>query len=193
MTLTRDTHTRPPARETSFPQIHVCSLSKIADGVRATGASSMVTLINKDTPVERPPEIAPERHLFVSMSDIVVAAEGHILPAEAHLADLLAFVRAWDQRQPLVIHCYAGVSRSTAAAYIAACALREDRCVFALARALRARSPTATPNAMMIALADRMLGRHGRMIEAVRTIGRGAECFEGVPFAFDLTAAEGTA
>ncbi len=176
-----------------MPQIHVCSLPKIADTVRATGARSMVTLINKDTPVERPSAIAPERHLFVSVSDIVVAEEGHILPAEAHLAELLAFVRAWDRRQPLVIHCYAGVSRSTAAAYITACALREDYCEFALARALRERSPTATPNAAMIALADRMLGRDGRMIEAVRAIGRGAECFEGVPFAFDLNVMEGAA
>ena len=174
-------------------QIHVCSLSKIADTVRATGARSMVTLINKDTPVERPREIAPERHLFVSVSDIVVAEEGHILPAEAHLAELLNFVRAWDRQQPLVIHCYAGVSRSTAAAYIAACALREDYGEFALARALRARSPTATPNAVMVALADRMLGRNGRMVEAVRGIGRGADCFEGVPFAFDLSVAEGVA
>ena len=170
-----------------MPQIHVCSLSKIAETVHATGARSMVTLINKDTPVERPREIAPERHLFVSVSDIVVAEEGQILPAEAHLAELLAFVRAWDRRQPLVIHCYAGVSRSTAAAYITACALREDACEFALARALRERSPTATPNAAMVALADGMLGRGGRMVEAVKAIGRGVDCFEGVPFAFDLS------
>ena len=174
-------------------QIHVCSLSKIADTVRATGARSMVTLINKDTPVERPREIAPERHLFVSVSDILVAEEGHILPAEAHLAELLTFVRAWDRRQPLVIHCYAGVSRSTAAAYITACALREDSCEFARARALRERSPTATPNAVMVALADRMLGRGGRMVEAIKAIGRGADCFEGVPFAFDLSVAEDVA
>ncbi len=181
------------ARETRLPQIHVCSLSKIADTVHATGARSMVTLINKDTPVERPRGIAPERHLFVSVSDIVAAEEGHILPAEAHLAELLAFVRAWDRRQPLVVHCYAGVSRSTAAAYITACALREDLCEFALARTLRERSPTATPNSMMVALADRMLGRDGRMIEAVKAIGRGTDCFEGVPFAFDLAGTEGAA
>ena len=160
-------------------QIHVCSLSKIADTVRATGARSMVTLINKDTPVERPREIAPERHLFVSVSDILVAEEGHILPAEAHLAELLTFVRAW--------------ARSTAAAYITACALREDSCEFARARALRERSPTATPNAVMVALADRMLGRGGRMVEAIKAIGRGADCFEGVPFAFDLSVAEDVA
>ena len=31
-----------------------------------------------------------------------------------------------------------------------------------------------------------MLGRQGRMVEAVQSIGRGAEAFEGVPFALDI-------
>ena len=173
-----------------MPQIHVCPLSKIAQTVQATGARSMVTLINAGTPVERPAAVAPERHLFVSVSDIVAAEEGHILPAEAHLAEVLAFVRAWDRRQPLLIHCYAGVSRSTAAAYVSACALREDFDEAALAQTLRARSPTATPNAMMVALGDRLLRRQGRMVAAVAAIGRGQECFEGVTFSVDVTQAQ---
>ena len=122
----------------------------------------------------------------MSVSDIVTAEEGQILPAEAHLAEVLAFVRAWDRRQPLLIHCYAGVSRSTAAAYVAACALRDDLDEAALARTLRARSPTATPNAIMVALGDHLLGRRGRMVAAVAAIGRGQDCFEGVPFSLDV-------
>ncbi len=172
-----------------MPQIHVCPLSQIAQTVQVTGARSMVTLINAGTPVARPAEIAPERHLFVSVSDIVAAEEGHILPAEAHLAEVLAFVRAWDRQQPLVVHCYAGVSRSTAAAYISACALRDDFDEAALARTLRARSPTATPNAMMVALGDHLLGRGGRMVAAIAAIGRGQDCAEGVPFSLDLSEA----
>ena len=58
----------------------------------------------------------------------------------------------------MVIHCFAGVSRSTAAAFIAACALAPKRDEFDVARALRAASPTATPNARLVALADRALG-----------------------------------
>ena len=169
-----------------MPQIHVCPLSQIPATVRASGARSLVTLINSGTRVPRPREIEESRHLFVPMSDIVLAEDGHILPAEAHVADLLDFVRQWDRGQPLVIHCYAGVSRSTAAAYIAACALRGDRCEFEIARELRARSPTATPNRLLVEIADRLLARDGRMVEAVAAIGRGEDCFEGVPFALDL-------
>jgi predicted protein tyrosine phosphatase len=171
-----------------LPQIHVCSLSKIPATVRASGARSMVTLINAGTAIERPDAIAENDHLMVAMSDIVIAEDGHILPAEAHVEQVLAFVRAWDRSAPLVIHCYAGVSRSTAAAFIAACALREDLCEHAIARTLRTLSPTATPNTMLVSIADRLLKREGRMIEAVAAIGRGEDCFEGVPFSLDLTA-----
>jgi len=169
-----------------LPQIHVCPLSKIPDTVRSTGARTMVTLINRGTEVVRPPEIPETRHLFVAMSDIVLAEDGQILPADTHVETMLAFIRRWDRVDPLLIHCYAGVSRSTAAAFITACALNASRPEREIAQEIRARSPTATPNALMVEIADRVLGRDGRMIEAVREIGRGRDCYEGVPFALDL-------
>jgi predicted protein tyrosine phosphatase len=150
----------------------------------------MVTLINDGTHVPRPRAIDQNRHLFVAMSDIVLAEDGHILPAELHVEALLEFVRGWDRSEPILIHCYAGVSRSTAAAYIAACALCEERCEFEIARELRAKSPTATPNRLLIQIADRLLRRDGRMIEAVASIGRGEECFEATPFALDVVRME---
>jgi predicted protein tyrosine phosphatase len=173
-----------------MPRIHVCALSKVPDTVRAVGARSLVTLINASTLVPRPPEIAPDRHLFVGMSDITEQMDGHILPESAHVAQLLTFIRRWDQAEPLVIHCYAGVSRSTAAAYIAYCALHPQACEFETARRLRAMSPSATPNARLVALADAHLRREGRMIAAIAEIGRGQDCFEGVPFAFEIETRE---
>jgi predicted protein tyrosine phosphatase len=171
-----------------MPRIHVCSLTKIADTVRDTSARSMVTLINPLFPVERPGEIEAARHLHISVSDIVERLDGHVAPDVAHVEDLLRFVRAWDRAHPLLIHCYAGVSRSTAAAYVAACALRRDFCEFETAQTLRALSPTATPNARIVAIADDLLGRGGRMVSAINEIGRGADCFEGVPFAIEIGA-----
>ena len=169
-----------------MPQIHVCPLSKIPATVSATGARSLITLINQGTPVDRPIEITAARHLNVPVSDIIIEHEGHILPAEAHVAALLAFVQEWDRAEPLLIHCFAGVSRSTAAAFIAACALAPERPESEIARAIRAASPTASPNTLLVEVADRMLKRDGRMTAAVNAIGRGEECFEGVPFALEL-------
>jgi predicted protein tyrosine phosphatase len=169
-----------------MPRIHVCPLSKLPETVRATGAQALVTLIDKGTPVRRPSGIAAEAHLVVVLSDIVTELEGHTLPAKSHVETLLAFVRRWDQTGPLLIHCWAGVSRSPAAAFIAACALRPHRNEAEIAQAVRANSPTATPNARLVAIADAMLGRNGRMVTAVEKIGRGRNCFEGAPFVLEL-------
>ena len=167
-------------------RIHVCSIFKIADLAEETGARSLVTLINHDIIVHRPACIAPERHLFVAVSDITAEIEGQILPGEAHVATLLDFVQTWDREHPLIIHCFAGVSRSTAAAFIAACALAPWRDEAEIALAIRAASPTATPNARLVGVADRVLKRAGRMSAAIEAIGRGEECEEGVPFGLEV-------
>lgn len=169
-----------------MPTLHVCSLSRLHETVVATGAGHLVTLINVGTPVERPASIAAERHLYLGMSDIVAPMDQHVLPGEAHIRELLRFVQEWDRQAPLVIHCWAGISRSTAAAYIAACALGPARDEEAIAAALRLASPSATPNAKLVSLADAVLGRNGRMIAAIERIGRGADAFEGAPFRLDL-------
>ncbi|GJD48686.1 hypothetical protein OPKNFCMD_1409 [Methylobacterium crusticola] len=169
-----------------MPKVYVCSLSRLPETVAAAGASHVVTLINVGTPVVRPASVAAENHLFVGVSDITEALESHVLPDRAHVAQLLDFVRAWGRAQPIVIHCYAGISRSTAAAYIATCALRPERDEAGIARALREASPSATPNARLVALADEMLGRKGRMVAAIAAIGRGQDAFEGEPFSLSL-------
>ncbi|AMJ59106.1 tyrosine phosphatase family protein [Bosea sp. PAMC 26642] len=170
-----------------MPTLHVSSLSKLHETVAAVRASHVVTLINVNTVVECPPGIDEERHLFLGMSDITTPMDGHIVPGEEHVARFLRFMREWDRAAPIVIHCWAGISRSTAAAYIAACALGPDRDEDEIALRLRAASPSATPNARLVALGDAILGRDGRMQRAIARIGRGAEAFEGAPFEVELT------
>jgi len=143
-------------------------------------------LLNPGTKVVRPAAIAPQRHLYIGVADILEEAAGHVLPAHSHVDELLDFVAAWDRAEPLLIHCFAGVSRSTAAAFISACALAPQRDENEIASALRAVSPTATPNALLVGLADARLGREGRMTRAIESIGRGSNCFEGVPFALQI-------
>lgn len=166
--------------------LHVCSLARLPETVAATGASHVLTLINVGTALERPATITPDRHGIVGVSDVTAAVDGHVMPAEAHVRAILDFVRAWPREKPLVIHCYAGISRSTAAAYIAACALNPHRDEGETAALLRRSSPSATPNRLFVEIADRLLGRDGRMVAAIAGIGRGADAFEGAPFRLDL-------
>ena len=169
-----------------MPRIHVCPLSRIDETVAQTGALDMVTLINPDYPVTRPQAIATDRHLYLGLSDITEHLDGHVLPAEAHVRQLLQFVRYWDRRTPLLIHCYLGVSRSTAAAFISACALRPAWSESEIASLMRQRSPTATPNAKLVEIGDRLLGRNGRMMSAVAAISQGEMCMEGTPFHIEI-------
>ncbi|RWC00640.1 MAG: protein tyrosine phosphatase [Mesorhizobium sp.] len=162
--------------------IHVCSLSKVEETVTRTRAERLLSLLAAGTEVTRPASIARENHLHLVMHDIAVAQEGMTMPGEEHVRNLLDFARRWDRARPLVVHCYAGISRSTASAYIIAAALAPQRCEVELAETLRALSPTATPNPRLIAVADALLDRNGRMTGAIQAIGRGADAFEGTPF-----------
>lgn len=165
----------------------VSSLADLPATVIAHGALDVVTLISSDTLVERPAGVAPDRHLFLGMDDIIAPIAGMTAPAVAHLDQLLDFGRRWSRETPLAVHCWAGISRSTAAAYILALAINPALDETALAEELRRRAPSATPNARLVALADEKLGRNGRMAAAIRAIGRGADAFSGTPFVLPLT------
>ena len=169
-----------------MPRLHVCSLSRIEEVVALTGARKMVTLLSPGTKVLRPAAISPDDHLNLGVSDIVEPALGQVFPDTPHIDALIAFFGRWDRSAPMLIHCYAGVSRSTASAFIAACALSPGRDEHEIALALRSASPTASPNARFVALADARLGREGRMSAAIHAIGRGADCFEAEPFVLEL-------
>jgi predicted protein tyrosine phosphatase len=166
--------------------IYVCPLSRLAETVAGTGARHVVTLINNETLVHRPPSIHADNHLFLGVNDICDPAEGMVCPSEAHVDALLDFVRRWDRQMPVVIHCYAGISRSTAAAFSAYCAVRPELDETAIASRIRQRSPEATPNMRIVQMADDILGREGRMVEAVAGIGRGVSAYEGSVFALHL-------
>ena len=169
-----------------MPFVCVCPLSQIAATVASTGASHLVSLINDATLVVRPNSIAEENHLFLGVNDITEPQEGMVLPAKEHVQRLIEFVHGWDHERPMVVHCFAGISRSTAGAFIALCATRPERDELRIARRLRNASPFATPNARLVAIADAMLGRDGRMIRAIEEIGRGETAAEGVPFVLAL-------
>ncbi len=166
--------------------IVVCPLSSLAETVAAYHASHIVSLVNTGTLFSRPPVVEAANHLHVAIHDISEPAEGMVCPAEAHVNEYLEFIGRWDRAAPIVVHCYAGISRSTAAAFSALCAARPDLDEERIALRLRERSPEATPNERFVALADEILGRSGRMVQAVEKIGRGAEAFEGTVFALPI-------
>lgn len=182
-----DTLTSEIDRPTGFvplpPEtILVAPLSLVQSTVTDAQVSHLVTLINDEMLINTPAGIGKERHLRLSMNDISEPQNGLVVPSEDHVASLIRFARDWDRSAPLLIHCWAGISRSTAGAFIALCALNPNTDEHALARALRRASPTAYPNRRLVALADNVLERQGRMQAAVERIGRGLLAEEGKVF-----------
>ena len=147
--------------------------------------SHVVSLLSPggDPPVEIG---AGARCLDLSVNDITTPVAGLVAPDEALVGRLLEFGRDWSGDTPFLVYCWAGVSRSTAAAYALACQHRPDLNEERIARALRQAAQWATPNALIVAIADFHLGRQGRMVAAIRAIGRGADTLEGRAVSLDF-------
>jgi predicted protein tyrosine phosphatase len=166
--------------------IYVCSLSRLHETVERSGARHIITLIDAATRVERPGSVHQDHHLFLGFNDITEPMDGLIHPSPDHVEEVLTFAERWDRATPLVVHCFAGISRSTACAYILACALSPYRDERDIARALRKVSASATPNRLFVAHADARLKRAGRMVAAIEEIGTGALASEGEPFVLEI-------
>ncbi len=160
-------------------KIIVCGLAAAPGQMALHGATSVISILGPET---AHPVYAPHRHLALTINDINAPAEGMVSAAEHDAERLVGFIRSWDKTAPMVIHCWAGISRSTASAFAALCILRENESEMELAAELRKASPSATPNRLITSLVDHHLGRKGRMVKAVESIGRGADAFEGKPF-----------
>jgi predicted protein tyrosine phosphatase len=163
--------------------IYVAPLSLVQMTIADARVSHLVTLINDETVIQTPEGIGAGRHLRLAMNDICEPQPGLVPPCESHVSDLIKFALDWERQAPLLIHCWAGISRSTAAAFITLCALNPEASEREAARALRRASPTAYPNRLLVALADEALSRYGRMMTAIEEIGRGKVAEEAEVFA----------
>ncbi|MHB0953151.1 MAG: tyrosine phosphatase family protein [Allorhizobium sp.] len=167
--------------------IVVSPLSRIAEMAVRHKAREMISLLAEKQDFHRPAVIDAARHLKLGVNDISFAGTGDLIaPQDEHVRQIIDFVREWDQSSPLVIHCWMGVSRSPAAALIASLAVRPEEDDEALAARLRSASPFATPNTRLIEIGDQLLGRGGRLVTAVRAIGRGADADGNAPFVLAL-------
>lgn len=160
--------------------IHVGPLSAAADLHLRHRPSHVVSLLSPGD--DSAPQFGSDiRLLPLRFHDIVEDGPDLIAPDAAAIEALIGFARSWAADAPMLVHCWAGISRSSAAAYIVACEKR-PRQEQAIAAELRQRAPFATPNRLMVAIADDMLGTTGRMVDAIAAIGRGAEAFAGTPY-----------
>ena len=162
----------------------ICGLAEAPAIIAARAPSHMVTLLDAASMIETPAGLPPDHHLRLSVNDIAEPTEGLILPSADLVHRLLAFGRAWDASAPMIVHCWAGISRSSASAFILACDRNPDADERLIAMRMRRAAKHAYPNRKIIALADDILGRRGRMVDAVEAMGDYEYSGYGVPFDF---------
>ncbi len=171
--------------------IHICSLKMVDSLAGSIKPSHVLSLLGGMTAFPATPKgIDPRNHLKLTLADIAEPQEGMVHPGEDHVADVIAFGQRWAAEsggtRPLLVHCFAGISRSTASALTVACALRPKTAEKVYASTLRQASESAQPNALMIAHADALLGRGGRLITAVETMSLADFSKAGQPFVLPL-------
>lgn len=160
----------------------VAPLRRLPEVIAARAPSHLISLLTPEEMIETPPGFEAARHLRLGMHDIHAPVPGLIAPDAAMVEAILAFGRSWDAAQPMLVHCFAGISRSTAGAFAIACERDPHADELEIALAMRRASPSAFPNRRIVALADDILRRQGRMLEAVEAMGGNGFVIEGVPF-----------
>lgn len=164
--------------------LHVCPLSGLPQVAPRLGSFHLLTLLSPDHAGERLGDLACDRHLQLSFHDIVEAKPHLVAPDNEIMQAIVDFGRGADDHR-MLIHCWAGISRSSAAAYVIACD-RNPGFESEIADELRRRAPSVTPNRLMVELADDLLERNGRMVAATARIGRGMDAFEGETYRLPL-------
>ena len=149
----------------------ICRVDELGQ-FRHAGFSHVVSILDPDSAV---PEIfeAFERHerLDLRFHDIIDEQPDMIVPNRHHIERLLRFGRAMiasSAQVKLLVHCQAGVSRSTAAALLLLAAAQPGQPESAMAR-LRSIAPNAWPNLRVIELGDALLDLRGQLVAAVRS------------------------
>lgn len=166
--------------------ILVTPLSAVPAVIRSRRPSHLVTLLSPEHMIETPDGFPVERHLRLGVNDIIDVSAGESPPARSHIQELLVFSRAWEGEDPLLVHCWAGVSRSMAAAFAILCDRLGPGSEIRAAQAIRSRAPHAYPNALMVQYADDLLERRGQMVAAIKNIGAGVMVAEGTIVEFPL-------
>jgi predicted protein tyrosine phosphatase len=154
----------------AFSGLTVCGLDEL-EGHSACGVTHVLSIIDPDWP--EPPAFdafGPHFRATFRFHDVIEAAPGIVAPKKTDVEAILAFGRDAGEMRRLLIHCHAGVSRSTAATLMILAQAHARSNEGSLVDWLLKMRPQAWPNSRMVAFADELLGRNGRLTAALAAL-----------------------
>jgi len=163
--------------------IHV--LSAVTAATQMISQRAHDAYLSRSSTGDGPNHIAPENHLIPGYGRHRGAGRRLRRPADEHVQRLIDFAAAWDRsaRCGALLRRHQPLDGGRLCRGLRAQPARDE---LQIARAIRGRLQYRPANARIVAIADRLLRRDGRMVRAIESIGPGDAAAEGVPFRLDL-------
>jgi predicted protein tyrosine phosphatase len=164
----------PMSTSRTAPHITICGIPELGEHF-ATGVTHVLSILGPNSP--DPPEFAafaPHRRLILRFHDVIEPQSDQIAPTREDVERLLVFGREVSEtpQAHLLVHCRAGVSRSTAAAALILMQANPEWPASAALDAVAAIRPRAWPNLLILEFGDALLGRNGEIVAAAGAIYR---------------------
>jgi predicted protein tyrosine phosphatase len=153
--------------------ITICGLEELP-GHCQVGVSHVLSILDPEWPVpEAFGAFGEHAKLELRFHDVIEEHGDEVIPPQPeHVGELLAFGRHLQTGAHLLVHCHAGVSRSTASMALIlaqACPDVPGAVIFEQVLTIR---PRAWPNLRIVELGDALLGRNGALITAAVEVYR---------------------
>jgi predicted protein tyrosine phosphatase len=140
----------------------VCSKSQVQDRVSKVDATHVISMLDPDDHMYKPIGIRQEDHLFLKFEDCEFP-DNPRAPRIEHCQRILDFGKQLPDDAVTVVHCFAGMCRSTTSALALHVQKHGD---LAAARAWLAEDrPQAMPNMLMAQHFDKLLGCNGKFVK----------------------------
>jgi len=162
---------------TTIPfKITVCGLDELPEH-SAVGVSHVLSILDPGWPVpDAFGSFGEHERLELRFNDVIEDIPDTIPPRPEHVVQLLAFGRDMlAEPAPgahLLVHCHAGVSRSTASIILMIAQAQPTDAALPIAREILRVRPQAWPNLRIIEFGDAALARGGTLVNAATQIYR---------------------
>jgi predicted protein tyrosine phosphatase len=157
-------------KPSSFPDFAICGIDELV-GHQGRGVTHILSILDPEWPDPAAFQaFDPHFRAIMRFHDAIEPGPDVLLPQKGDVEAILAFGRDAADAGGLLVHCHAGISRSTAATLMILAQAQPDEGEESLADRLLQTRPQAWPNSRMIEFADELLDRRGRLVAAIAGI-----------------------